>query len=130
MNDAPKAAVLEQIAGGTRWRAEGQTNYRFPAGLVHARFKTSGPFSFNVNPATLRADYELWICGGPAVYYLLPQSVVRGMYEHPEAYVDARHPEIRVVSVDVDRHRATFARGGETLDLRPYFKASLPALAV
>jgi hypothetical protein len=129
MNDAIKVAVLKQLGGGS-WKPEGQTTYRFAAGRVHARFKTSAPFSFNINPATLRADYELWICGSPDLYYLLPKSVIRSMYEHPAAYVDQLHPEIRVVSVDAENHRATFARGGEGLDLRPYFRSSLDVAAV
>jgi hypothetical protein len=127
MNEAIKLAVLGKVAPGVRWRRQGQTHYRSARGIVHARFKTRGPFSFNINPATLRADYELWICGNERSYYLLPVAVVREMYEHPDAYPDSRYPEIRVVSVDTDGHRAVFARGGESLDLRQYLNGVLPA---
>jgi hypothetical protein len=124
MNDAVKLQVLAQIGRGP-WKREGQTNYRSAAGLVHARFKTSGPFSFNINPATLRADYELWICGSASFYYLLPRRVVKSIYEYPDAYVDRRHLEIRVVSVDTNAHRATYGRGAKSLSLQQYFRAKL-----
>lgn len=126
MNDAIKAAVLDRLKGGP-WKQTGQTSYRFRAGVVHARFKTSAPFSFNINPATLRADYELWICGSQEFYYLLPRHLLNLMYTHPSAYVDKRHPNIRVVSLDVQRHHAKFARGAASADIRPYFLSSLEA---
>lgn len=125
VSQASKIAVLNQLTGGS-WRAEGKVGYRFSAGLVHTRFKTSGPYSFNINPATLKADFELWICGSPDLYYLLPKEVVRSIYDHPNAYVDQRHLEIRVVSVDTDRHRAKYARETDAMDLRPYFLSTLP----
>lgn len=89
MNEAIKAAVLKRIGHGGTWRPEGRAGHRFNAGLVHVRYKTSGPFSFNLNPATLRSDYELWICGTPDYYYLLPIATVREMYYNPDAYVEA-----------------------------------------
>lgn len=130
MTDAIKASVLDRIGHGDPWRSVGGPNYRFAASLVHVRYKTSAPFSFGVNPATLRAEWELWICGVPDLYYLLPITTVREMYDAPGAYVDARHPEIRVVSVDTDHHMATFARGGLSIDLRGYLRGKLPASAV
>jgi len=130
MSETIKIAVLEQISWGASWRPEGRASYRFPGGLVHARFKTSGPFSFNINPATLKADFELWICGSQQLFYLLPQSVIKKIYYNPDSYEDKRHPKIRVVSVDTVRHRATFARGGQSIQLKQYLKATLPAVAV
>src|SRR5947209_4003869 len=91
-NVMAKSAALGAIGEDSKWKPEGQSSFRFPQGLVHTRFKTSGPFSFNLNPATLRADYELWICGDPKVYYLLPITRIREMYHHPDAYIDNHHP--------------------------------------
>ena len=130
MNDAIKITVAHQIGGGRPFRREGATSFRFSSGLAHFRFKTKGPFSFNINPASLKADYEVWICARGEDYYLLPRSVVQGIYRHPAAYVDQRHPKIRVVSVDTNGHTATFARGGEKLDLRPYFRSKIDPPAV
>ena len=124
-NDATKRAVLDRIAPSVGWRKSGQVSYSSSVGTVHARFKTAGPFSFNINPATLRADFELWICGSERLYYLLPRDTVRLIYDHPGAYIDSRHPDIRVVRVDPINHRVTFDTGGESLDLRPFFQAQL-----
>ena len=125
-NDALKRSVLARVAPGAEWRVSGQTSYVSAAGRVHARYKSRGPYSFNINPATLKADYELWICGASDTYYLLPIAVVKSMYEHPDAYVDAHHPEIRVVSIDTASHRATYAAGGQSLDLTTCYQADLP----
>jgi len=82
-------------------------------------------YKFNINPNTLSADYELWVCGSADIYYLMPISVMREIYENPNTYTDNTHPEIRVVSVDAYSHFATFASGGTGTSLKPYLKATL-----
>lgn len=124
-NDAIKRAVLAQVAPGVTWRFSGQTSYVSAVGVVHARYKSRGPFSFNINPATLRADHELWICGTPEWYYLLPIDVVSSIYLHRDGYVDRRHPKIRVVSINTTNHRATYSSGGQSMDLTQHYRATL-----
>jgi hypothetical protein len=126
MSDLTKITVVNNLACGSRWAHHGRSTFQFTHGVVHARFKTSSPYSFNLNPASLRADYELWVCGTTESYYLIPVNVVRAMYYHPDAYVDTHHPNIRVVSVDDDTHRAMFARGRTAIDIARYFLATLP----
>jgi hypothetical protein len=126
-----KRVVLQRIAGTSALMPAGQAKFRVRDTCIHARFCSenySSPtkYSFNVNPNTLSADYELWICGDPDHYYLMPISLMRQIYDHPSAYVDHRHPKIRVVSVDIEKHCLTYARGGESLDLAPYFQSGLP----
>ena len=104
----------------------GGVSYRLGNAVVHVRYCSSG-YKFNINPNSLRANYELWICGGAKHYYLLPTDVLREMYQHPGAYPDKHHPEIRVVSVDAFNHRASYAAPSVTLDLNPYFRATLRA---
>lgn len=48
MNETVKAAALNHIAPQVLWAREGQTSYRSEFGLIHTRFKTSSPFSFNI----------------------------------------------------------------------------------
>lgn len=60
-------------------------------------------YKFNINPNTLSADYELWICGSAGVWYLVPIDLIGRIYSDPAAYPDHRHPEIRVVSLNTKR---------------------------
>jgi hypothetical protein len=98
--------------------------------VIHIRYcspSSSGNahFAFNINPNTLTAENELWICGDVETYYLIPTPVLRQVYEHPDTYTDSRHPEIRVVSVDISRDKMTYAVGGQSLDIAMYFNRSL-----
>ncbi|MEX0693813.1 MAG: hypothetical protein WD075_05145 [Rhodospirillales bacterium] len=96
---------------------------------VHARYRTKPKkggktFAFNLNPNSLQGDYELWICGQAQDYYLLPKELVQSIYTHPDGYVDHHHPEIRVADIRVTDHRCLYARGGTSLDLASYFRAT------
>lgn len=77
-----------------------------------------GKFKFNINPNTLSADYELWVCGSVAIYYLMPVAFIRDIYEHPNSYIDHFYPQIRIVSVDANVHTVTYAAGGVNSSLR------------
>jgi len=99
--------------------------------VVHVRYcspNANAPvkFKFNINPNTLSADYELWVCGSATVYYLMPISFMQGIYDNPNSYIDRRNPEIRVVSVDTDSHTVTYASGGVSSSLRSYLGVTLP----
>lgn len=118
------------ICKGEKWAEIEGTNFRVGSRRLHVRFcstdqRRSSHYKFNINRATLRADFEVWICGGPDVYYLLPVAVMQRIYDDPRAYVDARHPDIRVVSVDTTRHIAVYAQGSQKLALNAYFRKTL-----
>jgi len=115
------------IAPGATVRKVGREIYEMSGHTVHTRFCApgSGNFKFNLNPNTLRADYELWICGSAEHWYLLPIDLIRKMYCHPAAYPDKHHAEIRVVTLDAHSHRLGYASPSVTLDLLPYFRAVL-----
>jgi len=125
--DQAKQQVLQRIARGGRVSNCGREQYGISNLTVHARFCAAGRghFKFNINPNTLRADFELWICGSPDQYYLIPISVMRSIYDHPDSYPDRHHPEIRVVTVDNSAHRVMYAAPSITTSLRPYFRAVL-----
>jgi hypothetical protein len=128
-----KLLVLEHIARGRAvlpMGDAGRDKYRIGDDVVHGRYR-SGPkkgqpakYSFNINPNTLSADWELWICGQDG-YYLIPITDIKLIYDDPHGYVDRRHPEIRVCDIDLHTHRASFARGGKYLDFSRYFRATL-----
>lgn len=130
MSAVEKKAALSKIANGVVIVSAGKAKFRIGNLVVHVRFcsrnlSAPGKFKFNINPNTLSADYELWVCGSAAIYYLMPLEFMQGIYNNPDTYIDSMHPEIRVVSVDANTHTITYASGGINCSLRGYLCASL-----
>lgn len=130
MNVPEKTAALTRVANGATVASTGNAKVRIGDSVVHVRFcsrNLNAPekFKFNINPNTLSTDYELWVCGSAAVYYLMPIAFIRGIYDNPDTYIDRMHPEIRVVSVDAIAHKVTYATGGVNSSLRGYFRVTL-----
>jgi hypothetical protein len=128
MSEQIKRQVLQHIASGSPVSSAGRAKYRIQNSVVHVRFCSTSArasYKFNINPNTLSANYELWICGSADIYYLMPIDFLRSIYENPSAYVDHHHPEIRVVSVDTEKHSVTFATGGQSQNLECYLGAVL-----
>lgn len=128
--DDAKQSAVRRIAANQPVVPLGRAKFRVGTSTVHVRFcsenRTSPTkYKFNINPNTLSADYELWICGEESRYYFAPTAVMTQMYNHPDSYPDRLHPEITVVSVDTVDHRVTYARGGRSLDFSPYFRAGM-----
>ncbi len=126
-----KQATLQQVAGNSPIVSAGNAKVSIGRWLVHLRYCSDnqfapGKYKFNINPNTLSADFELWICSVPQHFYLMPVSIMREFYRHPEAYVDSYHPNIHIVSVDAEQHKVTYARGGTSANLSQYFCALLP----
>ena len=122
--------VLERIANGTTVEYTKKSKVRIGKSIVHFRYCSTKPtarwrFNFNINPNTLSADYELWICGKAAVYYLMPISFIQDIYDNPDTYALRKNPEIRPVSVDTYSHTVTYAKGGVKKSLEAYFGATL-----
>ncbi len=125
-----KAAVLKQISIGRPISYIGKTKWRVGTIVVHVRFRSSAKsrgtsFAYNINPNTLTADYEVWICGNAQRYYLFPISVMSAIYIDPDTYVDQRHTKIRIAEVDIYSHRLLYGRGGKSMDASPYFQKTL-----
>jgi hypothetical protein len=125
-----KHVVLDLISGGEVWSFSRRAEYRFGPYVIHVRFcsaeRVGSPrYKFNINPNTLSADYEVWICGDANTYYLIPVQLMRRIYVDPGAYVDYRHPDIRVVSVNVSTHTVTYAKGGRKMDIALYLRRTL-----
>jgi hypothetical protein len=130
MSNTEKTAALSAIANGERPVNSGKSKFRVGTQLVHVRFcseDTAGStkFKFNINPNTLTADFELWVCGSAKTYYLMPVTLMRSIYDDPNTYVDRAHPEIRVVSVDTGNNTVTYASGGKYKSLREFLHARL-----
>ncbi len=132
-NERTRLEVLNRMARGGQVIPLGRAMYLIGHSTAHVRFcSTSSPVSsmykFGINQNTLRADYEVWICGGADLYYLIPVDTIRSIYEDPDAYFDRRHPQICIASVDAKADFATYARGGRALNLSPYLKRTLESL--
>ena len=130
MSKAEKDIALAKIAKGQSIVSIGKSKFRIVSCIVHVRFCSTNvrapeKYKFNINPNTLSADYELWVCGSASVYYLMPISLMQSIYRNPNTYVDRMHPEIRVVSVDIDSHMVTYASGGVKSSLKDYLGATL-----
>ena len=130
MSAAEKKSALLAIANGSSISSLGKAKCRVGSSVVHVRFCSQNPraaekFKFNINPNTLSADYELWVCGSGSLYYLMPVAFVRGIYDDPTTYEDRHHPGIKVVSVDTTSHTVTYASGGVNASLRQYLGAKV-----
>ena len=129
-NEETKRIVLDCISPGEDWVRIGRAKYRKGLHIIHIRYCSadrfgSSHYKFNINPNTLRAEFELWICGGSSCFYLMPMSFIKQLYDHPQAYEDYHHPDIKVVSVDIQTNEVMYARGGEKASLMKYTNASL-----
>ena len=130
MNTAEKNIALGNIALGMAVTPIGKAKFRVGQYVVHVRYCSTNPraparYNFNINPNTLSADYELWVCGSAALYYLLPVSFVRSIYDNPKTYIDRTHPELRVVSVEAHARTVTYGSGGLRSDLRGYLRVTI-----
>ena len=98
MSNTEKNAALIAIANGVTPANVGKSKVRIGQKVVHVRFCSedaagSTKFKFNINPNTLSADYELWVCGSAKTYYLISVALMLTIYEDPNTYVDRAHPE-------------------------------------
>ena len=130
MSDSEKMKVLKHLAGGGLVTPVGKTKYRVKGSIVHVRFcsanlKAPAKFKFNINPNTLSADYELWVCGSSDCFYLMPIVFLRTIYDNRNTYIDRHHEEIRVVSVDTATDTVTYATEGRYESIREYRRGEL-----
>lgn len=128
MSAAEKKSALLTVANESSVVSLGKAKYQVASSVVHIRFcsrnsRVAEKFKFNINSNTLSADYELWVCGSGSLYYLMPVSFVREIYDNPNTYEDRHHPGIKVVSVDTTSHTVTYASGGVNASLKQYLGA-------
>lgn len=102
-----------------------QSTYIINNKIYHCRYKTdpsSGldKFAYNINNSTLKADFELIAFGEKNHIYIVPSSVMKEMYEHPNSYVDRTHPKIRAYTLDTETGEATYAKPGVKQNFSEY----------
>jgi len=125
-NIGAKESVIEWIADGRDFSPAGRSNYQVGTYRVHVRFcspyKNSCRLKSNINSNSLSADFELWICGDPEDYFLIPIATLRQVYEHPNGYPDRHNSGLRIVSVDACELWLTYARGVNSMSLLPFYR--------
>ena len=57
-SDSVKQVVLDRIAAGKSWWKSGRSTYEIKGTKVHVRYCSPPTYKFNINPNTLRADWE------------------------------------------------------------------------
>jgi len=80
-----KYSALAKIANGKPASSIVKSKFRIDDTVVHVRYcstnmKAPEKYKFNINPNTLLADYEMWICGSATTYYLMPVAFMREIY--------------------------------------------------
>lgn len=122
-----KYAVMNQVANVRNFKKAYQSKFRVDGKLMHIRYcgRKSKNYPFNINPNTLKSDYEIWICADADHFYLIPTRIMQQIYDDPDAYIDKRHPEIRVVSLNPYDHNCLYARGAQRINFSEFFKATL-----
>ena len=121
-----KAIVLRKIAGALSIRQKPKAKWQIGSALVHVRFRSEpksdgATYAFNINPNTLSAAFELWICGSADSFYLIPMSELRDIYNDPNGYRDYAHPEIRVADIQTRNHRCIYGRGNLSRDFGKFY---------
>lgn len=128
LDNEAKKQVISKIAGNLPIQVLPKDKVRVGRTIIHVRCTTRGKgggrtWSFNINPNTLTAHYELWICGKPDKYYLIPIEVMKAIYDDPASWPDKMHPEIRVADIDTRTHECFY--GGVAKGFSSYFCAPL-----
>lgn len=130
-----KRKVLNNVVGQREWVYAGRSNVIVDNKVIHVRFRSKDPkcpekYIYNINPNTLRADFELWICQTEDIYYLFPIDVIRTIYFDLDTHEDKTHPEIRVASINITNHLLKYGRRQSSIDATNCFKATLTNYAI
>lgn len=131
MYEAEKHRVLSKLANGMTISNAEKSKYRIGKYIVHIRFRREGNplkqrYIFNINPNTLSAEYEIWICGSSAKYYLIPILFIQQIYNNHFGYSDGHNPGLKIVTVYAGIHEVQYAAGGTRKSLREYYLCALP----
>ncbi len=128
-NNTIKINALKLVAPNKPIKYIKNCNFDVDGTIIHTRYKakpsTGNKFPFNINENTLKADYELWVCGNSKDYYVIPKEIIAEMYFDPTSYPDHTHPDIRIVTIDLSTHAVVYRRAGGPLDLSSWFRGKI-----
>ena len=121
----PEQIIFQKLANGKSTYDFGKHKVNVAGKTIHWRKKSfprknPSKFPFNINPNSLSADYELFICGDEKNYFLLPKELVKMMNSHPNAYPDRRNPGYTIITIDIRYSEAVYASPSIALNLMSY----------
>jgi hypothetical protein len=109
-----KREVLQKLANGRTVEWLPKHKVRIDNYVVHTRCCTGSEkqrsYSFGLNPNTLTANVELWICGSAERFYTIPTEVLHAIYLDGHTYPDRTHPKIRTVAIYLRTHECKYGR--------------------
>ncbi|MCO5234265.1 MAG: hypothetical protein M9888_11080 [Chitinophagales bacterium] len=127
--------VLSKLAGGQRITTIKRSLVRINGLLVHYRMKSqasdgASKFPFNINPTTLTADFEIWICGSEEIYYVIPKTIIKKIYDDPDTYTNKtpNQEDIKTLTVNTFANEVAYGRNGKKLDIAKYRNIKLTDL--
>jgi hypothetical protein len=120
--DIYRESVLEKIACGKGYMKVGKVTYKINGKLYHVRVKTGQltKYPFNINNATLAADFEVYVCGTDKLYYVIPVELVKRMHSDPSAMPDYTHPGLTVIDVHPSKEIIVYGTGGKSIKVNEY----------
>jgi len=128
-----KRWVLSEVFGSESFKPVGIATYGHEGIRVHVRHTWATVrcrFWFDVNPNTVKADYELWICGMPSLWYLVPVSALVFMQGSPTAYRNTAREATTEVTVNEIEDTCRFARNEKPLDVSAFRHGTLKKKSV
>lgn len=99
-----KEIVLRKIASGKPIRLLPKSKVEIDGKIFHYRldsFRSNGKYPFNINPNTLTADYEVWICGDESTFYVIPISEIKKIYSDPNTYTNRTPNQENIRTLDI-----------------------------
>lgn len=116
-----RISVLHQISGG-EFRKIGRVSYIINNKKVHIKGKSGNSYKypFNINKTVLSADFEVYICGNDQQFYIIPNNIIKMMYNDPSAMFDSHHPDYTIIDVIPSKDRIVFGTGGKLISISEY----------
>ncbi len=124
--------VLENISEGSPIIHLKKNLAKVNGKIIHYRYKSkasdmSRRFPFNINPTTLSADFEIWICGNQDLYFIIPIKEIKKIYDDPDTYTNSTKNQslIKTLTVDTLKNVAKYGRNSKALDVSSFKNKTL-----
>ena len=121
--------ALLKIANGKSIKHKNKSIVEINGISIHCRYASGSgveeqeKYPFNINPNTLTAQYELWVCATSDWYYIIPIDVIKSIYDDPDTYVN-KYPGqelIKTVNVIVENDILRFGKNGKQIQITQYW---------
>lgn len=132
-----KETVLNKIADGQQISRLPKSKAKIGDKIFHYRLKSfaangSDKFPFNINPNTLTADFEVWICGSENTFYTVPIKTIKEIYNDPDTYTNSNENQgnIKTLTFDSYYNIAKYGRNRKQISLKDFENQTISDLTV